>query len=258
MRAARPVLALAALLSLSGAVAADLEDLLSALRRARTFTARGQVEVTVLFPPRSTPTRTATQLPPLPVRPALLARNFTVTRSGPDRVAGRAAARFTLTPRVGDAARWTLWVDRTWNVPLAFEERGADGTLARRAALSGPPPTLARVNRPAPAAPPGLRAALTRALPGLTLPPGFVPVGAQTRAAGLEITLSDGLNVLALVIAPKNVKAAPGVAARRVGRVFVWLVGNLPPDALQAALAGVRAADPAPLSTFGAPPDVNP
>ena len=138
------------LLTLGTAHAGDLEDVQAALKQARTQVARGQAEVTVLFPPRATPTRAAAQLPALTVRPALLARNFSVTRTGTEQVAGRDAARFTLTPKVGDAARWTLWVDLKWNVPLAFEERGADGTLARRAALTRVQPAPARATRPAP------------------------------------------------------------------------------------------------------------
>lgn len=247
------------LLTLGTAHAGDLEDVQAALKQARTQVARGQAEVTVLFPPRATPTRAAAQLPALTVRPALLAKNFSVTRTGTEQVAGRDAARFTLTPKVGDAARWTLWVDLRWNVPLAFEERGADGTLARRAALTRVQSGTARVTRPAPpAAPAGLRAALTRALPGLRLPPGFTPVGVQPRGQGLEVALTDGLNGLTLVVAPQDVKAAPGVASRRVGKVFVWLVGNLPQPTLQAALAGVRSATPDPLGTFSASPDSNP
>ncbi|WP_371810022.1 sigma-E factor regulatory protein RseB domain-containing protein [Deinococcus sp. JMULE3] len=247
------------LLTLGTAHAGDLEDVQAALKKARTQVARGQAEVTVLFPPRPDPTRTATQLPALTVRPALLARNFNVTRGGTEQVAGRDATRFTLTPKLGDAARWTLWVDLKWNVPLAFEERGADGTLARRAALTRVQAGIARVNRPAPpAAPEGLRAALNRALPGLRLPPGFIPVAVQARGKGLEVALTDGLNVLALVVAPQDVKAAPGVASRRVGQRFVWLVGNLPQPTLQAALAGVRSATPDPLGTFSAPADSNP
>ena len=48
-------------------------------------------------------------------------------------------------------------------------------------------------------------------------------------------SMLDGVNVLALVTAPRNVKAAPGVHSRQVGGSFVWLVGNLPQDALAAA-----------------------
>ncbi|GGS29617.1 sigma-E factor regulatory protein RseB domain-containing protein [Deinococcus knuensis] len=258
-RAALPGTALL-LAALGGtAHATDTDDLLAALKRARTLAARGQAEVTVLFPPRAVPTRAANALPVVAARPALLARNFNVVRAGSDPVAGRDATRFDLTPKVGGAGHWSLWVDRAWNVPLAFEERRADGTLVRRAAFLKVNAAPVKVAAAVPAIPAGLRAAVIGALPGLRFPAGFAPVAVRSRAAGgAEVTLSDGLNVLALVVAPQDVRAAPGVASRRVGKVFVWLVGNLPDDTLRAALAGVRRASADTLGTFAGPGDSNP
>ncbi|MFT2720087.1 transcriptional regulator [Deinococcus sp. A31D244] len=248
------------LAALGGAAhATDTDDLLAALKRARTLAARGQAEVTVLFPPRAVPTRAANALPVVAVRPALLLKNFAVVNAGPQSVAGRDAVRFDLTPKVGGAGHWSLWVDRTWNVPLAFEERRADGTAVRRAAFLKVNAAPAKVAAAVPAVPEGLRGALGRALPGLSLPAGFTPVGVRARTAGgVEVTLSDGLNVLALVLAPQDVRGAPGVASRRVGKVFVWLVGNLPDAELRAALAGVRRASADTLGTFAGPGDSNP
>ncbi|BDP40065.1 hypothetical protein DAETH_00340 [Deinococcus aetherius] len=255
MRRARfPLLLL--MLGLSGvAHASDADDLASALRQARTLAARGTAEVSVYFPPRAAstpgPTRTADRLPVVPFRPALINQHFTVTRADAPPVAGRDVTRFDLTPKVGQAACWTLWVDRAWNVPLAFEERGADGTLARRAVFTRVNPRPVRINRLVPPVPAGLRAAVLAALPGLRLPPGFMPTGISAREnGGLKVTLGDGANVLALVLAPRNVRAAPGVASRRVGDSFVWLVGNLPDGPLRAALADIRAVDGGRLGTF--------
>lgn len=234
--------------------AGDLEDLTAALRQART--ARGSVEVSVFFPPRTVPTRRANVLPRVPFRPALLAGHFTVTRQEAPPVAGRDVFRFDLTPKVGQAARWSLWIDRAWNVPLAFEERMPDGTLARRAAFTrvdGEPVQRPQKITPVPA---GLRRSVLAALPGLRFPPGFTPTAVEVRAqGGTEITLSDGVNVLALVIAPRNVRAAPGVASRRVGKDFVWLVGNLPDAPLRQALAGIREVREGELGTFLAAAD---
>ncbi|SMB96240.1 transcriptional regulator [Deinococcus hopiensis] len=236
--------------------ASDLDDLTAVLRQARTHTARGTVEVSVFFPPREVPTRLASVLPTVPFRPALLGKNFNVTQQPASPVAGRDVTRFALVPKVGQAARWTLWVDRTWNVPLAFEERMPDGTLARRATFTQIEPRLAARTLKVPGVPSGLGAALRAALPGLRPPPGFVPTAVATRkAGGLEVTLGDGANVLALVLAPRSVRAAPGVASRQVGGRFVWLVGNLPGTDLQAALSGIRRVDDTPLGTFLPPTD---
>ena len=243
--------ALLAALVLSGAAATDADDLTAALLRARTLEARGSAEVTVLFPPRDVPTRTVRALPRVPFRPALLARNFTVKRVGPDTVAGRPTTRFDLVPKVGEAAHWSLWIDTQWNLPLGYQETFPDGTPARRAvftAVSGPP---AAVRAPVPALPAGLRAAVLAALPGLRLPPGVVPSEVRDRPNGrTEITLTDGVNMFALVTAPRGVRAAPGVASRRVDGGFVWLVGNLPGRALQDALAQVRRVDAPGLNTL--------
>ncbi|EYB68986.1 sigma E regulatory protein MucB/RseB [Deinococcus phoenicis] len=255
----RRTLGLAGLLLTGAAHAADVDDLTAALRQARTLAARGTAEVSVFFPPRAVPTRTAATLPAVPFRPALLAAHFTVTRADAPPVAGRDVTRFDLVPKVGQAARWTLWVDRAWNIPLAYEERMPDGTLARRATFTQVQPQAVKVKRGVPAIPAGLRPAVLAALPGLRLPPGFVPTGVKVRpAGGLEVTLSDGANVLALVLAPRNVRAAPGVASRRVGDGFVWLVGNLPAAPLRSALAGIKSVDLAGLGTFLAPAASNP
>lgn len=251
----RRLLLPAALLLSGTAQAGDLEDLTAALRQARTQAARGQAEVSVFFPPRAVPTRTARVLPLVPFRPALIAQQFRVTRQEAAPVAGRDVTRFDLTPKVGQAARWTLWIDRAWNIPLAFEERRSDGTLARRAALTRVDEQPVRRVYAVPPIPAGLRRAVLAALPGLRLPSGFTPAAVEARAAGgAEITLTDGINVLALVIAPRNVRAAPGVASRRVGQNFVWLVGNLPDAPLRRALAELRAVDMEPLGTFLSPP----
>ncbi|WP_309572038.1 transcriptional regulator [Deinococcus sp.] len=249
----RAGLLLAALLAPS-AGATDLDDLLAALRRARTLEARGEVKITVLFPPRTVPTRTARRLPLVAFTPALITRNFTVSRTDGGAVAGRTTTRFDLLPKVGSRARWSLWVDQEWNIPLAYEERTATGDVARRAEFVTVNPKPVRVTVAVPARPVALRAAVDKALPGVALPAGFEPSGVTARAdGGLTVSLTDGVNVLALVSAPRNVKAAPGVASRRVGTGFVWLVGNLPQDALAAALAGITGVDPSGLGTFVMP-----
>ncbi|CAM3402042.1 Sigma E regulatory protein, MucB/RseB [Deinococcus saxicola] len=228
-----------------------MDDLLSALKQARTLEARGTVEVTVLFPPRELPTKSAKALPRVPFRPGLLTRSFRVSRMGQEAVAGRPTSRFELIPKNTQAARWTLWIDQEWNIPLAYQESFPDGTPARRAVFQkvNARPATVQLALPAPAG--GLRAALLSALPGLRLPAGSQPTEVKSRpGGGLEVSLSDGVNVFALVTSPRGVRAAPGIASRKVGAGFVWLVGNLPQSVLNQALARVSRVDAAGLETL--------
>ncbi|MGY2894235.1 transcriptional regulator [Deinococcus sp. UYEF24] len=243
----------------SAQAAAPTEALISALKRSWVAEARGEAVLELVFPPSGTPLRRARALPRLAAVPALIRRNFVVTVGAPETVAGRPALRYTLTPRNAQAARWTLWIDQKWKVPLAYQERTPDGSLARRAELTSVNPALARLATAAPKAPlagsPALKKALLSALPGLKLPAGFEPLSVQRRtgAAGntsTEVLLTDGLNLLALVVSPRPVQAANGVAVRRLKGQSVWLVGNLPQSTLEAALGGVRSLDAQAVSTL--------
>jgi hypothetical protein len=243
------------------------EALISALKKSLVQQARGQAVLELVFPPSSTPLRNARTLPGLKAVPGLIRRNFTVTVAS-GTVAGRPALGYTLTPNNAQAARWIIWVDSVWNVPLAYQERMPDGSLARRAELLSAESKLNRLGTPLklPASRPGLRKALLMAVPGLKLPAGFEPISvrlrtlpnAQPAGTEAEVVLSDGLNVLALVVSPRTVKPASGVVARRLGDQSVWLVGNLPQDALEGTLGGIRKLDTQALGTltgtFAAPP----
>ena len=248
--------------------ATPTDALISALKKSLGQEARGEALLELVFPPGSTPIRRARALPRLGAVPALIRRNYVVTAT-PDTVAGRPATRYLLTPGNPQAARWTIWIDRQWKVPLAYQERMPDGTLARRAELlsvnaglgrlaivktgqanTGQPKT---VQTPAP----GLKKALLGALPGLSLPAGFEPIRVKRQAEMAEVVLSDGLNVLALVVSSRPVQPASGVAVRKLGAQSVWLVGNLPQNALESALNGIRRLDTDALAsmtgTFGRP-----
>ncbi|WP_424950634.1 transcriptional regulator [Deinococcus sp.] len=221
------------------------DALISALKKSWLQAANGEAVLELVFPPSGTPLRRASALPRLAAVPALIRHNFSVAVSQ-DTVANRPALRYTLTPTNPQAARWTLWVDGRWNVLLAYQERMPGGALARRAELTSVEPKLTRLASEA--APqtvrPALKKALLSALPGLKLPAGFEPLSVQRRTgaegnAATEVLLSDGLNVLALVVSPRAVRAASGVAVRRLGGQSVWLVGDLPQSVLEDTLGGV-------------------
>lgn len=242
-----------------------INGLVSALKKSLGAEARGEAVLELVFPPSANPLRSARSLPRLGAVPGLIRRNFTVTVS-PDTVAGRPARRYALTPTNPLAARWVIWTDQQWNVPLAYQERMSGGSLARRAELTTVNPALSRLTRAGSVRTvrPALRRALLSALPGLKLPDGFEPVSVQTRPGttdtmppAVEVLLSDGLSVLALVVSPRPVKAASGVGVRQLGAQSVWLVGNLPQSALDDALNSIRRANVQAVSalpgTFGAP-----
>nr|WP_281376943.1 sigma-E factor regulatory protein RseB domain-containing protein [Deinobacterium chartae] len=203
----------------------------------------------------------------MPFSPQLMRRNFDLAVTQDDTVAGRQAVRYDLTPRQGSAARWTFWVDAEYELPLAFEERAADGTLLRRAtylSLEGKPRRRAK---PLPQRVFTLRGPLEgaarQALPGLQLPPGFRVVDLQRgRRAGvdtLELLLSDGLNVVPVVLTSRAVRGGPGVRARQFGGNWVWVVGNLPDHTLEAMLKNLHGPlDPQSLGTFLNRADSNP
>ena len=228
------------------------DALVVALKKSWVQEARGEAVLELVFPPGSNPLRRARALPRLGAVPGLIRRNFTVT-AAPDTAAGRPAVRYTLTPANPAAARWTVTVDQAWKVLLAYREEMPGGTLARRAELLSVGKGLSRLAQPYRAQMPaqGLKKALLAALPGLKIPAGFEPLSVKARAnADAEVVLSDGLNVLALVVSPRAVRSASGVVARRLDNQSVWLVGNLPQDALDTALAGIRRVDTGALATL--------
>lgn len=233
--------------------AQDTEAFLQAWQRAQRLEVRGAVESSVFFPPRDRATRRAPALPRVEFLPQLVRRNFDVQAFAPEPVAGRETVRYDLIPKNGAAGRWSVWLDAQWNVPLAFEERTPDGDLVRRAAFTrvDAPPQPRPPSRRAKPANAALKGALARALPGLELPARFEPVQARAHPRGPEVVLSDGVNVLALVVTTRPVRPAPGVAVRRVGKRYLWLVGNLPNGQLERALAGVQDVQPGALSDWG-------
>lgn len=216
------------------------DQLLSAMLKARKHAAKGESKITVRFPPRKEPHREAKTLPNIHIRPWLIRKNFKIIKTNPQKIAGRSAHRYELTPNTGSAPRWVFWIDQEWNVPLAFEERQPDGTLTRSARMKKIY-KLAQMNRKVPKNRPSLRKKVNKALPGLQYPQGFIPVGLKERPKrGQEITLTDGINKLALIIASKNVKHAPGIVSRKIEQQFIWLVGNLPHKDLRKVLKSVQ------------------
>jgi hypothetical protein len=196
----------------------------------------GEVLETQLFPPRKQADQILSELPLLPLMtPELMNANFKVNLEDGKKIAGRETYQVSFEPNNKIAPRWTFWVDREWRHRLAFEETDFEGNITAKAQFIGikgtPTPREKRKGRRAPLKP-ELERNLLGALKGLSLPEGFRVLGAQIKDANgqrrLEVRASNGLSVIALVIAPKQTKAGPKLAVHDAKGAWVWVIANLP------------------------------
>ncbi len=196
----------------------------------------GEVLETQLFPPRKLADQILSELPLLPLMiPELIEANFRLQLEEGKKIAERETYKLSLEPKNKIAPRWTFWVDREWRHRLAFEETDFAGNVTAKAQFIGikgaPAPREKRKGRRAP-----LKTELEKnvitALKGLNLPEGFRVLGAQIKDVNgqrrLEIRASNGLSVIALVLAPNQTKAGPKLAVRDVNGAWVWVIANLP------------------------------
>jgi hypothetical protein len=196
----------------------------------------GEVIETQLFPPRKQADQILSELPALPpLTPELMAANFRLQLEAGKTIVGRETYKLTLEPKNKIAPHWTFWVDREWRHRLAFEESDFAGNVTAKAQFIGikspPTPREKRKGRRAQLKP-ELEKNVLGALKGLSLPEGFRVLGAQIKDANaqrrLEIRISNGLSVIALVLAPNQTKAGPKLAIRDVNGAWVWVIANLP------------------------------
>jgi negative regulator of sigma E activity len=196
----------------------------------------GEVLETQLFPPRKQADQILSELPLLPLMtPELMNTNFKVNLEMDKKIAGRETYKLSLEPKNKIAPRWTFWMDREWKHRLAFEETDFAGNVTAKAqfiGIKGPPtPREKRKGRRAQLKPELEKNVLT-ALKGLSLPEGFRVLGAQIKDANpqrrLEIRASNGLSVIALVLAPNQTKTGPKLAVRDVNGAWIWVIANLP------------------------------
>ena len=265
-------------LSLSSALAQDASpDLTSSARLERLIAAlerggvpKGTAQVSVYFPPRKDTTQGAGKLPRLVLVPNLIRQNFDLNVLGTEKLLCRDVDKLELRPKLEGASSWNFWIDAQWSTPLAFEQRGFDGQLIRRAEYT----TLLEKKLPQrrdPPAPltvrPGLERKIKAALPSFAPPQGFRAVSLKRGKRGdlqtLELTFSDGLNTFPLILATKSTKAADGIAVRKVGakngEVWLWMVGRFPKSTLEGTLATVQGlVDVDDLGTFADSENSNP
>lgn len=228
------------LLLLSGAAfAGDWQSLQKAMQNSRTQMPAGSVEVLVLFPPSSKPMKVRNDLPQLNFLPSMVKKNFDLTWEDNQMVAGRSTTMYTLTPRNRLSNAWMIWVDDEWQVPVAYQQQDLNGTTMRRAAFQSFTGVLNKLEKPYRqklAYKAATEQKVLKALPGLGLPRPYRVVGIKRAqfqdVPSVEIYLSDGLNVIPVVVAPKAVQEAEGVAVVRLDQQFVWVVAKLPPAEL--------------------------
>jgi hypothetical protein len=196
----------------------------------------GEVLETQLFPPRKQVDQILGELPLLPLLiPELIDANFRLRLEPDKKIAGRETFKLSLEPKNRIAPRWTFWVDREWRHRLAFEETDFAGNVTAKAQFIGiknpPTPREKRKGRRAPLKPELEKNVLT-ALKGLSFPEGFRVLGAQLKDANgqrrLEVRASNGLSVIAVVLAPNATKAGPKLAVRDANGAWIWVIANLP------------------------------
>jgi negative regulator of sigma E activity len=196
----------------------------------------GEALETQLFPPRKQADQILSELPLLPLLvPELIDANFRLQLEEGKRIAERETYKISFEPKNKIAPRWTFWVDREWRHRLAFEEMDFAGNVTAKAQFIGiknpPAPREKRKGRRTQPKP-ELEKNVLAALKGLSLPEGFRVLGAQIKDANgqrrLEIRASNGLSVIAVVLAPNQTKAGPKLAVRDVKGAWVWVIANLP------------------------------
>lgn len=196
----------------------------------------GEVLETQLFPPRKQADRILNELPSLPFMvPELIDTNFRLLLESDEKIAGRETYKLSFEPKNKIAPRWTFWVDREWRHRLAFEETDSAGNVTTKAQFIGikgaPAPRDKRKGRRA-SLKPELEKNVMSALKGLSLPEGFRILGAQIKDTNsqrrLEIRISNGLSVIALVLAPNQTKPGLKLAVRDLNGTWVWVIANLP------------------------------
>ena len=223
----------------------QLEELILDLERGGI--PKGTAEVSVYFPPRKEPIQSADKLPRLGLIGKLIRQNFELSTVTAEKFLGREVNKLELKPKLESASSWNFWIDAQWSTPLAFEQRDFEGKLIRRAAYtalleqkvpkrrSQPKPILVR---------PSLEKRLEVALKGFAPPQGFRAVSIKRSKRGelqtLEMTFSDGLNTFPLILTTKGTKAAEGIAVRKLGPVWLWMVGRFPKSTLEGTLASVK------------------
>ncbi|WP_188998968.1 hypothetical protein [Deinococcus roseus] len=227
------------LLMLGTAFAGDWEDLQKAMVKGRSYMPEGKVEVLVLFPPSDKPMKMRKDLPQLSYLHTLVRKNFKLSAETHQVIAGRSTTMYTLSPRNKLSNAWMVWVDDEWQVPVAYQQQDLNGTTLRRAAyqsFKGTLNPLATPFKPKVRYNADLESRILAALPGLSLPRPYRVVGFKHTqfqdVPSTEVYLSDGLNVIPVIIAPKGVQQAEGVAVISLNRQFVWVVAKLPPAEL--------------------------
>ncbi|MFN3265998.1 MAG: sigma-E factor regulatory protein RseB domain-containing protein [Deinococcales bacterium] len=237
--------------------------LLQSLRREAQTNLRGEVRELQVFPPRQVPEQIRPEMPaPPPLLPAQLRKNYLVTAELGESIAGRQTWRIQLQPKNNNAASYTIWIDQKWLLRLGTQERDPNGEVvysARFIRLNTPnlrqQPRQLNLLEPSPKL-----QRFVETQTGLLLPEGFLVFEIRPRTVGknnlaaLEVRASNGMGVLVLVFTSIGTANTPRIVSRKVGRAFVWVIGNLRRAELErsaASIVGNLNLD-ALLSSFGA------
>lgn len=210
--------------------------LLRSLEREAATNLRGEVREIQTFPPRQVPEQTRADLPaPPPLAAAWIRRNFVVSASYGEAIAGRDTWQIRLQPKNPNAASFSVWIDQKWLLRLGMEERDPSGEVVYSGRFS-------KVNNPNPRQqarqlnilePNPKLQRFVETQTGLLLPEGFSVFEIRPRSVGkdnlaaLEVRASNGFGVLVVVFSPIGTANTPRIVSRKLGQAFVWVVGNL-------------------------------
>lgn len=206
------VIALWLMLGLAWAQPLSAEQVFTRLVEAETsLEFVGEVEETVLFPPRRPATQRTKQFSQPPrLSPELIRRNFELALAGHEQIAGREATVLELSPKNGFSPSWRFWVDEETGLKLAYEQRGSSGRLlaeGRYLDIERVDVLPERRDLALPELPPAARERIERLVNADYWLEGFIPVrlertrlGARSQRPALQLIAWDGLNFVVLLV----------------------------------------------------------
>ena len=223
--------------------------LFRALEQEAKTNLRGQVLEKQIFPPRTNPEQTRTDLPaPPPLSANWIRKNYLVIAENGEIIAGRNTWRINLAPKNSNAPSFSYWIDQKWLVRLGIQERDSDGDVTYEARFTGlenpkPRPQARQLMQLEPK--PKLENFI-QSQTGVQLPEGYSIFDLRPRMVSkdnlpaLELRASNGISVLVVVFSPIKTSNTARIVSRIVGNGFIWVIGNIARSDLEKTAGSVK------------------